>query len=137
MRHPLIRGCPRTTEQATIERAWRRIEPLALYPQPIDVSRVAIITTPWLFALPWFRRFDGYTIWSTILLRDQRFVADDDLICHELVHVWQGQHEWVRLWASYVKPSTFWGSRSGYWENRYEREARIAVQDTQPAVPDQ
>lgn len=137
MRHPLIRGRLRPTEQATIERAWRRIEPLALYPRPLDVSRVRIITTPWLFAVPWFRRFDGYTIWSTILLRDHRFVADDDLICHELVHVWQGQHEWVRLWASYGKPSTFWGNRSGYWENRYEHEARIAVQDTQSAVPDQ
>jgi hypothetical protein len=124
-------------ERATIERGWRRIEPLALYPRPIDVSRVRIIVAPWLFRVPWFRRFDGYTIWSTILLRDRRLEADDDLICHELVHVWQGQHEWVRLWASYVKASTFWGDRSGYWGNRYEREARIAVQDTRPARPDQ
>jgi hypothetical protein len=124
-------------ERATIERAWRRIEPLALYPRPIDVSRVRIVTAPWLFRVPWFRRFDGYTVWSTILLRDHRLASDDDLVCHELVHVWQGQHEWVRLWASYVKPSTFWGDRSGYWENRYEREARMAVQDTQPARPDQ
>jgi hypothetical protein len=137
MRHPLMRGRPRAAEQATIERAWRRIGPLALYPRPVDVSRVRVIAAPWLFRVPWFRRFDGYTIWSTILLRDRRLEADDDLISHELVHVWQGQHEWVRLWSSYVKPSTFWGDRSGYWENRYEREARIAVQDTRPAGPDQ
>jgi hypothetical protein len=44
--------------------------------------------------------------------------------------VWQGQHDWVRLWASYVRPATFWGDRSGYWENRYEIEARDAVERT-------
>ena len=116
--------------RAAIERAWQRIRPLKLYPRPIDVSRVRIIVVPWLFGVPWFGRFDGYTIWSTILLRDRAHAADDDLLAHELVHVWQGQHEWVRLWASYVRPSTFWGDRSGYWENRYELEARDAVERT-------
>ena len=117
-------------QEAAIERAWRRIEPLKLYPRPIDVSRVRIIVAPWLFTVPWFRRFDGYTIWSTILLRDRALVLDADLLAHELVHVWQGQHEWVRLWASYVRPKTFWGDRSGYWTNRYELEARDAVHQT-------
>jgi hypothetical protein len=93
---------------------------------------VRIISAPWLFRTPWFRRFDGYTIWSTILLRSRSYEVDDDLVAHELVHVWQGQHEWVRLWMSYVKPSTFWGDRSGYWENRYERQARAAVAQTRP-----
>jgi hypothetical protein len=121
-------------ERQTIERAWRRIGPLALYPRPLDTSRVRILTVPWLFRIPWFRRFDGYTIWSTILLRSHLHQADDELITHELVHVWQGQHEWPRLWRSYVKPSTFLGDRSGYWENQYEREARSAVARTkQPA----
>ena len=114
--------------RAAIERAWQRIQHLKLYPQPIDVSRVRLVVVPWLFRLPWFRRFDGYTIWSAILLRDRALAGDEDLIAHELVHVWQGQHEWVRLWASYLRPSTFWGDRSGYWENRYELEARDAVQ---------
>jgi hypothetical protein len=117
-------------ERAAIECGWRRIEPLALYLRPLDRTRVRIISTPWLFRLPWFRRFDGYTIWSTILLRDRLERVDDELITHELVHVWQGQHEWFRLWISYVKPSTFWGDRSGYWENRYELEARSAVART-------
>ena len=116
--------------RAAIERAWQRIQHLKLYPQPIDVSRVRLVVVPWLFRLPWFRRFDGYTIWSTILLRGRALTGDGDLIAHELVHVWQGQHEWVRLWASYLRPSTFWGDRSGYWENRYELEARDAVQRT-------
>jgi hypothetical protein len=113
-----------------IARAWERIAPLKLYPRPIDLSRVRIIVAPRLFGVPWFRRFDGYTIWSTILLRDRAHAGDEDLIAHELVHVWQGQHGWVRLWASYVRPSTFWGTRSGYWRNRYELEARDAVART-------
>jgi hypothetical protein len=121
---------PGPAERSRIERAWRRIEPLALYPRPIDLSRVRILSTPWLFSLPWFRRFDGYTIWSKLLLRQPLEQVDDDLITHELVHVWQGQHEWVRLWLSYVKPSTFWGEHSGYWGNRYEVQARAAVAGT-------
>ena len=123
----MLRAPQSQDEQAAIERAWRRIEPLALYPRPLDVARVRILNLPWLFRVPWFRRFDGYTIWSTILLRQGLARLDDELITHELVHVWQGQHEWLRLWISYVKPSTFWGDRSGYWQNRYEREARSAV----------
>ncbi len=125
---------PSATECAAIERARRRLEPLALYPRPIKTRRVRILTAPWLFHFPWFRRFDGYTIWSTILLRQPLEQVDDDLIAHELVHVWQGQHEWVRLWLSYVRPSTFWGDHSGYWENPYELEARSAVAQTQEKI---
>jgi hypothetical protein len=121
-------------ETAAIERAWRRIEPLALYPRPLDTSRMRILHLPWLFQLPWFRRFDGYTIWSTILLREPLERVDESLPAHEAVHVWQGQHEWVRLWLSYVKPSTFWGDRSGYYDNPYELEARAAVERTQPVT---
>jgi hypothetical protein len=126
-------GRARGAERTAIERAWRRIEPLALYPRPIDLARVRIRAVPRLFRLPWFRRFDGYTVWSTILLRTRLEGVDDDLIAHELVHVWQGQHEWPRMWISYVRPSTFWGDRSGYWENPYELEARSAVERTSPA----
>jgi hypothetical protein len=126
----LLRARHSRDEQAAIERAWRRIEPLALYPRPLAVARVRILSLSWLFRVPWFRRFDGYTIWSTILLREDLARVDDDLIAHELVHVWQGQHEWLRLWMSYVKPSTFWGDHSGYWQNRYELEARSAVART-------
>jgi hypothetical protein len=117
-------------ERTAIERAWKRLAPLALYRRPIDLARVRILTAPWLFRLPWFGRFDGYTIWSTILLREALQRTSEDLIAHELVHVWQGQHEWVRLWLSYLKASTFWGDHSGYWENPYEREARTAVART-------
>ena len=30
---------------------------------------VKVAVAPWLFRLPWFRRFDGYTMWNLILLR--------------------------------------------------------------------
>jgi hypothetical protein len=59
--------------------------------------------------------------------------ASEDLVTHELVHVWQCQQPglaWVRMWVSYVKPSTFFGDRSGYWDNPYELEARDAVERT-------
>jgi hypothetical protein len=125
---------PSATECEAIERARRRLQPLALYPRPINTRRARILTAPWLFHLPWFRRFDGYTIWSTILLRQPLEQVDDDLIAHELVHVWQGQHEWVRLWLSYVRPSTFSGDHSGYWENPYELEARSAVAQTKEKI---
>jgi hypothetical protein len=132
MRTPRSRPRGSATEQEAARRAWERIAPLALYPRPLDLTRVRILGAPWLFRLPWFRRFDGYTIWSTILLRRRSRPLDAELIAHELVHVWQGQHEWVRLWLSYVKPSTFWGDQSGYWGNRYELEARSAVARTTP-----
>jgi hypothetical protein len=126
----MFRASRTPAETTAIVRAWTRIEPLSLYPRPIDLPRVRIVTVPWLFRIPWFRRFDGYTIWSSILLRQPLEQVNDDLITHELVHVWQGQHEWVRLWISYVRPSTFWGDHSGYWENPYELEARSAVAQT-------
>ena len=130
------RRARRAAEREAVERAWRRIAPLALYPRPLALRRVRILTVPRLFRLPWFRRFDGYAVWSTILLRGPLEPVDGELIAHELVHVWQGQHEWVRLWLSYLRPTTFRGDRSGYWENRYEREARAAVAATRPPPPD-
>jgi len=75
---------------------------------------------PALFRFPWFRRFDGYAAWNLIVLRrppDE--VSGDDLLTHELCHVWQLQHHPVAMPLSYV--------RHGYARNRYEDEARRAV----------
>jgi predicted metal-dependent hydrolase len=44
--------------------------------------------------------------------------APDDLVVHELVHVWQDQHRRWRMWLSYL---------GGYKNNRQEVEARRAV----------
>jgi hypothetical protein len=110
-----------------VERAWSRIRPLALYPRPIDTAHVRVLSVPWLFRLPWFKRFHGYTIWSLILLRDDLGAASEDLIAHELVHVWQQDHGWLRMWLSYLT--------AGYADNPNELEARAAVDATRVELP--
>jgi hypothetical protein len=102
-----------------LARAKSRLDPLALYERPVDIAPVRILTPAWLFRLPWFRRFDGYTMWNLILLRTRSLLADEDLICHELCHVWQMQHRPMRMPLSYL--------RFGYARNPYEAEARSAV----------
>jgi hypothetical protein len=87
----------------------------------VQIEGIRILVTPWFFRLPWLRRFDGYALHGTILLRDAAGV-DDDLIVHELCHVWQMQHRPVRMPVSYLL--------SGYWGNPYERQARAAVERT-------
>ena len=96
-----------------------RLDRLDLYPRPVRTERVRVLTLWWLFQLPWFRRFDGYAMWGTILLRAPLGKTDDDLICHELCHVWQMQHHPVRMPLSYL--------RTGYEANPYEAEARRAA----------
>jgi hypothetical protein len=100
-------------------RAKARLDRLALYPGPVRIDRVWLVSAPWLFALPWFRRFDGYTMWNLILLRSRRLAGEEDLVCHELCHVWQMQHHPIGMPLSYL--------RLGYAHNPYEEEARRAV----------
>jgi hypothetical protein len=83
---------------------------------------VHVLVAPALFRLPWFRRFDGYAAHRTILLRRRPGPEDEDLLVHELCHVWQMQHRPVRMPLSYVV--------RGYEANPYEREARTAVAAT-------
>jgi hypothetical protein len=83
----------------------------------VRIDGVRVLATPWLFRLPWFRRFDGYALHGTILVRDPN--PYEDLVTHELCHVWQMQHQPVLMPLSYLL--------SGYWDNPYERRARHAV----------
>ncbi|HVI37479.1 MAG TPA: hypothetical protein VM684_14705 [Gaiellales bacterium] len=83
---------------------------------------VRILHTPWLFRLPWFSRFDGYTMWDLILLRRPLAEAPEDLVVHELCHVWQMQHRPVAMPLSYLY--------RGYASNPYEVEAREAAART-------
>ena len=106
-------------DRAPLERAKARLDPLRLYPRPVRIERVRILVWPLLFRRPWFRRFDGYSAWNTILLRQPPEVAGDDLVCHELCHVWQMQHHPVEMPLSYL--------RTGYSRNPYEQQAREAV----------
>ena len=114
------RGVARRSElRATLARAKARLDPLALYDRPVRIDHVRILTVGWLFRLPWFRRFDGYTMWNLILLRSAALESDHELICHELCHVWQMQHHPLRMPLSYL--------RFGYARNPYEEQARRAA----------
>jgi hypothetical protein len=105
-------------KRAALARAKARLDPLALYPRPVSLRGVRVWIVPWLFRLPWFRRFEGYSAHRTILLRSRGHLADGGLVVHELCHVWQMQHHPVRMPLSYVL--------LGYEDNPYEREARRA-----------
>jgi hypothetical protein len=106
-------------EALALRRAKARLDPQALYDRPVRIELVRILCTAWLFRLPWFRRFDGYTMWNLILLRSPRLMTDDDLVCHELCHIWQMQHHPIRMPLSYL--------RLGYAHNPYEEQARRAA----------
>jgi hypothetical protein len=120
-RRPLL-PAPSGAERAVVAAAKARLDRLSLYPKPVDIRRVRILHAPWLFTLPWFRRFDGYETGPLIWLRRPLEQTSEDLIVHELCHVWQSQHRFIRMALSYV-----W---QGYHENRHEVEARYAAAAT-------
>jgi hypothetical protein len=109
-------------ERAALARARARLERMALYPAPLQTERVRILHLPWLFRLPWFRRFRGYNMAHLILIARPLAEVSDDLITHELCHVWQDQDHRARMWLSYVV--------RGYARNPHEIEARRAVAET-------
>ena len=114
----------RSEARAALTRAKARLDQLALYERPVRLDDVRVVCAAWLFRLPWFRRFDGYTMWNLILLRSPELAWDDELICHELCHVWQMQHRPLAMPLSYVS--------RGYVRNPYELEAEGAVERTRP-----
>lgn len=103
-----------------VVRAKARLDQLDLYPRPVRVERVRLLCTPWFFRLPWVGRFDGFALPGTILVREAD--PSDDLVVHELCHVWQMQHHPIGMPLSYL--------RRGYSNNPHEREARAAVELT-------
>ena len=106
--------------QKAVERARERLNRLDFYPRPVRVERVRVLVAPWFFRIPGFRRYAGYALWRTILLR--RANASDDLVTHELCHIWQMQHRPIHMmWA--------WLTHR-YRNNPYEVEARRAVELT-------
>ena len=109
-------------ERAALARAKARLDTLDLYPAPVRTGRARILTVPRLFRVPGFRRFDGYALGALILLRRPLPETSDDLVVHELCHVWQAQHRHVRMWLSYLY--------RGYRMNPHEVEARHAAAAT-------
>ena len=113
--------------RAALERARARLDTLDLYPRPVRIARVRVVVAPLLFRLPGFRRFDGYATHRVIFLR-RPVAADeqDDLVTHELCHVWQMQHRPLAMPLSYLL--------RGYTRNPYEAEARRAAGETRSPV---
>jgi hypothetical protein len=95
-----------------------------MYPEPVRVEAVRVAVVPWLFRLPGLRRYDGYALWRTILLR--RAESSDDLLTHELCHIWQMQLGPLSAMLAWL--------RHAYEENPFEHEARQAVRLTRRAV---
>jgi hypothetical protein len=110
------------SSRAALAAAKARLDSLPLYPRPVRIEGIRIVHAPWVFRLPWFRRFNGYAAWRLILLRRPLADTSADLLCHELCHVWQMQHRPLRMPLSYL--------RTGYRSSPYEREAREAVEAT-------
>jgi len=107
--------------EAALAHAKARLETLDYYPEPVRIRGVRIFVAPWFFRIPGFRRYHGYAFWRTILLK--RADASDDLVTHELCHIWQGQQ---RRWHMTFKHLT-----TRYAANPYELEARRAVAETE------
>jgi hypothetical protein len=106
--------------RARLERAKARLDRLDWYPVPVRLERVRVVVAPWFFRIPGFRRYGGYALWRTILLK--RADAREDLLTHELCHIWQVQHH---PWHT-----TFTHLTTRYRSNPYELEARRAVAET-------
>jgi hypothetical protein len=102
--------------------AKARLDRLDLYPRPVSLRWTRLLVVPWLFRLPWFRRFDAYATHVAILVRSREHAADGELLTHELCHVWQMQHRPLRMPLSYLV--------AGYARNPYELEARRAAEET-------
>jgi hypothetical protein len=110
----------RAEQRAALARTKRRLDSLDWYPEPVHIDRVRLLVAPWFFRIPGFRRYRGYAFWRTILVRDA--APSDDLVTHELCHVWQGQHRPLHVTWKHLT--------TRYRENPYELEARRAVAET-------
>jgi hypothetical protein len=117
-----MRTRPSLDETAALQRAKARLDRLDLYPRPVRIDRVRILHTPSLFRIPGFRRFRGYEVGPLILTRRPLAEVSDDLLVHELCHVWQDQNRRLRMWLSYLY--------RGYRNNPHEVEARRAAAET-------
>ena len=107
------------SEREHLARAARRLASIGL---EVDMRRVRILHTPWLFRIPGFRRFHGYEIGPLIFIKRELSQVSNDLITHELTHVWQDQNRRLRMWLSYVT--------QGYQDNEHEVQAREAAART-------
>ena len=118
-----LRSSARSLKNPRLVAAKARLDLLDWWPTPVRIDHVRLFVAPWFFRLPWLSRFDGYAFHRVILLRSGD--VSDDLVTHELCHVWQLQHRPVRMPLSYLG--------TGYAANQYERQARAAAELTRSA----
>jgi len=108
---------------AALLRAKERLDTLDLYPRPVSLRHARVAVAPRFFRVPRLRRYRGYALWRTILLpRPPTGEESDDVLTHELCHVWQLQHRPVHVTWTYLT--------TRYRDNTYEHEARNAVERT-------
>jgi hypothetical protein len=123
---PLPRRLPVEATTGALERAKERLGALSLYPRPVRIEGVRIIVSPFFFRLPGLRRYRGYALWRTIVIREPvRGRGSDDLLTHELCHLWQMQQRPLAAMLAWA--------RYRYDENPFELEARRAVVATRSA----
>ena len=101
-------------------RAKARLDRLDWWPRPVRIERLRLVVAPWLFRLPPWKRYDGFATHFIVFLR--RDDVSEDLITHELCHVWQMQHRPLGMPLRYL--------RTGYDRSPYERQAREAAART-------
>jgi hypothetical protein len=116
----LVEGKSDTHFGERLSAAKARLDRLSFYPGQVRVEGIRIVVVPWLFRLPGLRRYGGYALWKTILLRHGN--PTDDLLTHELCHIWQMQQRPLPAMLAWLRYS--------YADNPFEREAREAVQQT-------
>ena len=105
---------------ARLARAKTRLDTLDWYSEPVRIDRVRLLVAPWFFRIPGFRRYRGYAFWRTIVVKAAE--PPDDLLTHELCHIWQGQHRALHMTWTHLT--------TRYRSNPYELEARRAVAET-------
>jgi hypothetical protein len=115
---PSLTGADGSSSKDRLGKAKARLDTLAWYPGPVDITGVRVIVWPLWFRL-FYPQFTGQC-WGkkTILMRNADY--SDDLLTHELCHCWQTQQDgYIKTMRCYLKYE--------YLENPYEQEARLAV----------
>src|ERR671914_1461432 len=103
-------------ERAPLARARRRLATIGMH---VRMRNVRMVHAPWLFRIPGFRSYHGYEAGPLILVKRPLEEVSNDLVTHELCHVWQDQPRRAYMWLSSLG--------QGYRHNEHEIEARAAA----------
>src|SRR3972149_957367 len=104
--------------ETRLTKAKERLDSLDYYPEPVSLEGVRVRVSPWFFRLL-YPRFDGMALTRRLILM-RRADYSDDLLTHELCHIWQAQQDGLLATCrAYFAHE--------YMENPYEQEARRAV----------